>query len=91
MKRFFSGVTTLCLLMAGMQIVWLLVGKAYADYGWLGVLVVLSVGLPFAFVLVPLLAWWLFPGLQAQILYALLAVAAASAFLSTVGQPANNG
>ena len=91
MKRFLSGVTTLCLLMAGMQIVWLFVGKAYADYGWLGVLVALSVGLPFALVLVPLLAWWLFPGLQAQVLYALLAVAAASAFLSTVGQPENNG
>lgn len=70
---------------------WLLVGKAYADYGWLGVLVAISVGLPFALVLVPLLAWWLFPGLQAQVLYALLAVAAASAFLSTVGQPENNG
>lgn len=91
MKRFLSGVTTLCLLMAGMQIMWLLVGKAYADYGWLGVLVAISVGLPFALVLVPLLAWWLFPGLQAQVLYALLAVAAASAFLSTVGQPENNG
>ncbi len=83
MSKFFSSISGVLLAAAGMHIVWLVAAKAYQDYGWLGSLVVLSIGLPFAFVLVPLVAWWIWPGTQAQVLYVILAGSAVFGFISS--------
>jgi hypothetical protein len=88
MNKLFSYVSGLLLTAAGMQIVFMTVVKAYQDYGWLGAVVVIAIGLPFAFLLVPLLAWWLWPGTQTTVLYVLLTTAAVTSFLAAKTKPA---
>lgn len=87
MNKFFTSLTGILMAAAAMHIVWLTVARAYQDYGWLGALVFMSIGLPFSFVIVPLVAWWIWPGTQAQVLYAILIMASASAFLASKTKP----
>lgn len=83
MNKISSYLAGVLLAAAGMQIVYMTVVKAYQDYGWLGALVVISIGLPFSFVLVPLLAWWLWPGTQATVLYVILGGAMMMSFIAS--------
>lgn len=66
MKRisgFLSGLGSTALALAAIHGTILVIYQAHLDYGWLGVLVVLVLGVPF-FWLLPIAGWWFLPTSQ---------------------------
>jgi hypothetical protein len=66
MKRisgFLSGLSSVALALAAIHGTILVVYQAHLDYGWLGVVVVLVLGVPF-FWLLPVAGWWFLPTSQ---------------------------
>lgn len=59
-SSFLSGLGTTALTLAAIHGTIMVGRQAYIDYGWLGLFVILALGVPF-FWLIPLVGWWFLP------------------------------
>jgi hypothetical protein len=82
MRKVFSAAALFFLALAVIQMLYLLVTKAGADYGWLGVVVLLSVGLPLL-PIAPIAGIFLFPADQMWWQWSFLVLAYGSHVVAT--------
>lgn len=86
MQRLLTGISYAAIALAMIHGTVMVGVQAYQDYGWLGVLVILAVGVPF-FWLLPLLGWWFLPFWQMVWLLVFLgAFLATAAGASAIGK-----